>query len=220
MAVKPTTRKTSTTAELVVGAAAQNIVKAIAELKSAADGVSKLAETSEALTLQLANKEAEIANLVIAKDDTIKALDVTYAEKERQLKVDLELSFKSNTKSVVDNYLASVRETSISTAELKTLRDSLAEATASSDKAISTAVATAVNAVKAQYESELKLIHAENKAVTASITAKLASLESENTSLSTQNDKLYNQIDLERAAGIERAKASSPQPITVSTTGK
>ena len=214
-----TTRKTSTTAELVVGAAAQNIVKAIAELKSATEGVSKLAQTSEDLTLQVANKEAEIANLIIAKEDTIKALDVTYTEKERQLKVDLELSFKANTKSVVDNYLSSVKETSISVAELASLRKELADATASSENAIKTAVAVATSSVKSHYEGEIKLLHAENKANTAQITAQIDALTSQKISLESQNEKLYHQLDAERAAGTDRAKASAPQPVSI-TTGK
>ncbi len=221
MAVKTTaTKKTSTAAEIVVGAAAQNIVKAIAELKTATEGVAKLAETSEALTLQVANKEDELVNLVIAREETIKALDVTYAEKERQLNVNLDLSFKSNTKSVVDNYLASVKETSISIAELKSLRDALAEATASSEKAIQTAVASATSSMKSQYENDLKIIHSENKAVTATITAQLDSLKSEKAALQLQNDKLYNQIDLERTASIERAKAGSVGSINVAPASK
>ena len=100
---KPTTKKASVSTELVLGQAAQQITKAVAELNAVTGTIGKLSAQAEELTLLVANKE-----------DAIEALTVAYAEKERQLNVDLDLSFKSNTERVVNEFLRSTGKVSIS----------------------------------------------------------------------------------------------------------
>jgi hypothetical protein len=208
MAVKGTTKKSATT-ELVLGQAAQNITKAIAELKTATDSVSKLSTLGEELTLLVANKEEAIASL-----------DVQYAEKARQAEVDLELSMKSNTERVLNEYLASNGKTTISKTDLASLQKELSDTRANAEAVTKREVAAATGALKSQYENDIKLLNSENNAKAVENSSKIGTLTEKCAFLETQVAKLYQQLDAERSAGIERAKAGSVGSINVSGQGK
>jgi hypothetical protein len=211
MAVTKTTtaKKSSASTEIVLGQAAQQITKAVAELNNATSTINQLTNKAEELTLLVANKE-----------DAIKALEVEFTEKERQLKVDLDLSFKANTDRVVNEYLTSVNQVSISGTELKTLRAELEDAKTNVEAQIKREISSVASTLKTQYENEIKLIHSENKAIAAENAAKIGTLATQNKFLEEQVTKLYLQLDAERAAGIERAKAGSVGSINVSGQGK
>lgn len=216
MAVTPKTgaagssaKKATANTEIVLGAAAQQITKAVNELNNACKTISQLTTQSEELTLLVANKEEAITNL-----------ETQFSEKERQLKVDLDLSFKSNTERVVTNYLNSVGQTAISTSELNALRTELETVMASTEETVRTEVASAVSRIKTQYEAEIKLLHSDNKAVAAENSAKIGTLTSQNTFLQEQVDKLYEQLNAERQAGIQRAQSSSVGTINLSAPTK
>lgn len=206
---KTTAKKGSVATEQILGQAAQQITKAVAELGSATATIEKLSEKAEELTLLVANKE-----------DNLVALDVEFAEKERQLKVDLDLSFKANTEKVVTDYLTSIKQVAISDSELKSLRSELETVKTGAEAQIKKELAVQAATLKSQYENEIKLIHSENKAIAAENAAKLGSLTTQNEFLEEQVTKLYGQLDAERTAGTERAKAGSIGNITVGETGK
>jgi hypothetical protein len=211
MATAKTTRsrKASASTELVLGQAAQQITKAVNELNNATTSINKLSEQAEELTLLVANKE-----------EAIKELEVEFTEKERQLKVDLDLSFRSNTEKVVTEFLTSTNKVSISSSELSTLRTDLETIKSNREQDIKREVSSVVSTLKTQYENEIKLIHSENKAVAAENAAKIGTLATQNRFLEEQVTKLYSQLDAERSAGIERAKAGSVGSINVSGQGK
>lgn len=202
-------KKASVATEQILGQAAQQISKAVAELNSATATISKLEEKSEELTLLVANKE-----------DQIKALEVQFTEKERQLKVDLELSFKANTEKVVSEHLATQKNVAISASELQALRSELETIKSGAEAQIKKEVAIVASTLKSQHENEIKLIHSENKAIAAENVAKLDSLVKQNELLEDTVAKLYGQLDAERSAGTERAKAGSIGNITVGETGR
>jgi hypothetical protein len=204
MALKETTKKATASTELVLGQAAQQITKAVNELVSATTTIGKLATQAEELTLLVANKEEAIASL-----------DVTFAEKERQLNVDLDLSFKSNTERVVNNYLNATGKVSISSIELDSLRDELHGTKVNADAEIKRQVGSAVGIVKAQFENDMKLMHSENKASAAENASKIGVLAEKNKFLEDQTVRLYDQLNQERQAGIERAKAGSVGSINI-----
>jgi len=201
---KPAVKKATASTELVLGQAAQQISKAVNELVSATNTITKLSEQAEALTLLVANKE-----------DAITALDIQFSEKERQLNVDLDLSFKSNTDKVVTTYLASVNRTSIPTSELENLRNELTEIKSNVTSSVKQQVSEVVTGIKSEYENSIKLIQSENRAVAAQNEAKLGSLESQNKFLEEQVTKLYKQLDSEREAGVQRAQASAVGSINL-----
>lgn len=209
MASKPTTKKASVTTEIVLGQAAQQLSKVVAELKSATETISDLASKSEDLTLQVANKEEAIASL-----------DVQYAEKARQADVDLELSMKANTEKVVNEHLSSIGKVSISKTDLVALQKELADTKANADAETKKQVAIVASTLKAQYENEIKLIHSENKSTAAENASQIGVLKEKNTFLEGQVAKMYQQMDAERSASIERAKAGSVGSINVTSDRK
>ncbi len=201
---KITAKKTSATTELVLGQAAQNITKAVAELKTATESVNKLGALGEELTLLVANKEAEI-----------EALDVQYAEKARQAGVDLELSMKANTEKVVVEWLKSTGKVAILSNDLTSLQKELTETKAGAEADTKKQVAQVAGTLKAQYENDIRFIQSENKAIAAENASKIGVAAEQNKFLEAQVTKLYLQLDAERAAGIERAKAGSVGSINV-----
>jgi hypothetical protein len=202
-------KKASANTEVVLGQAAAQIAKAVNELKAATATVATLSDQSEELTLLVANKE-----------DAISALEVEYAEKRRQADVELELSFKANHERVVSQWLTSNGYTSIATSELTTLRSDLETARTNTEATVKKEVATVAATLKTQYENEIKLIHSENKAIAAENAAKIGTLATQNVFLEEQVTRLYAQLDAERSAGIERAKAGSVGSINVAPSSK
>jgi predicted RNase H-like nuclease (RuvC/YqgF family) len=209
MAVKPTTKKASASTEIVLGQAAQQISKAVNELNAATETVNKLATQAEDLTLQVANKEAQISEL-----------EVQFAEKTRQAEVEFSLNVKANAQRVVNEILRDNGMESISSAELKALRQELADTKAGAETETKKQVAIVSSSLKAQFDNDLRFIQSENKAIAAENASKIGVLAEKNKFLEEQVTKLYLQLDAERNAGIERAKAGSIGNITVGDTSR
>lgn len=209
MAGKTSTKKTSVSSEIVFGQAAQQITKAVTELNNATSTVSQLVSQIDELSLQISNKEAQIADL-----------EVQYTEKARQAEVDFNLNIKANQEKVVNEILRSNGMVSISSSELNSLREELAATKSGAEAEIKKQVAAVTNALKAQFENDLRFIQSENKAVAAENASKIGTLTEKNSFLEQQVTKLYSQLDAERAASIERAKASSIGNITVGDTNR
>lgn len=209
MAGRTTSKKTSVSSEVIFGQAAQQINKAVNELNNATKTVTELVGQIDDLTLQVSNKEAQIADL-----------SVQYAEKARQASVELELNMKSNAEKVVTEYLRENGKEAIFTSELKALRQELETVKANAEKETIRQVAEVTNVLKSQFENDLRFIQSENKAVAAENASKIGVLAEKNKFLEEQVTKLYAQLDAERSAGIERAKAGSIGTITVGDTNR
>jgi hypothetical protein len=204
MATKATVKKASTSTEIVLGQAAQQIAKGVSELKSASETISQLVKASEDLSLQVANKETQIADL-----------DVQFAEKARQKEVELDLNFKASQDRVVTNYLTENGKVAISKTDLANLQKELADTKANAEAVTKKEVAIVSSSLKSQYENEIKLIQSENNTKSVENASKIGTLTEQKNFLETQVAKLYQQLDAERAAGIERAKAGSVGSINV-----
>jgi hypothetical protein len=204
MATKRTVKKASTSTEIVLGQAAQQIAKGVSELKSASETISQLVKASEDLSLQVANKETQIADL-----------DVQFAEKARQKEVELDLNFKASQDRVVTNYLTENGKVAISKTDLANLQKELADTKANAEAVTKKEVAIVSSSLKSQYENEIKLIQSENNTKSVENASKIGTLTEQKNFLETQVAKLYQQLDAERAAGIERAKAGSVGSINV-----
>jgi hypothetical protein len=206
---KTPSKKASVTTEIVLGQAAQQITKAVAELNSAIESVNELTSKAEDLTLLVANKEEQIA-----------ALDTQFTEKERKLNVDLDLSFKASTERVVSEFLRASGKTAIPVAELTALQKELHDTKAGAEADVKRQVAIITSSMKSQHDNEIKLLHSENNTKAAENASKINVLADKNAFLADQNEKLYKQIDAERAASIERAKAGSVGSINVGDTSR
>jgi len=209
MAVAKTTKSSSKTTEMVLGQAAQQITKAVAELNSAVNTVNQLKSEAEELTLLVANKEEEIASL-----------ETTYAEKSRQSAVEFELNMKANAEKVVTEVLRASGKEAISSTELKALRQELDSVKANADANTKSQVAEVAASLKAQFENDLRFMQSENKAVAAENASRIGVLNEKNSFLESQVAKLYEQLNAERSASIERAKAGAIGNINVGDTNR
>jgi len=209
MAVTKTTKSSSKTTEMVLGQAAQQITKAVAELNSAVNTVNQLKSEAEELTLLVANKEEEIASL-----------ETTYAEKSRQSAVEFELNMKANAEKVVTEVLRASGKEAISSTELKALRQELDSVKANADANTKSQVAEVAASLKAQFENDLRFMQSENKAVAAENASRIGVLNEKNSFLESQVAKLYEQLNAERSASIERAKAGAIGNINVGDTNR
>ena len=204
-----TAKKTNVATETVIGSAAVSLAKAVGEINAAVGAVKGLEEKSAELSLQVANKTVQIEEL-----------DSTYAEKLRQKDVDFGLQFKENSAKVVSEFLTSNGETSISKSELNALINELETTKTNSAKEAEKAAAIVGNKMKAENESAIKLLESEHRGANIENTSKITALEAQNKFLEGQLTKLYEQLDNERQASIERAKAGSIGAINVSGAGK
>lgn len=209
MAVKATTRKSSASTEIVLGKAAQQIAKAVNELNNTTATITTLVDQVEDLQLQISNKE-----------ESIEALGIQYKEKERQLEVELDLNFKASTEKVVEEYLKSKNKVSVDSKDLHELRLELENSKKEFNDAVSKEVMSVKTELTTKFVNDSKLLLAENKAIEAQNVAKIENLTSQNEFLEGQVAKLYKQMDDERQASIERAKASSVGSINVTPQGR
>ena len=209
MAVARGAKKSNATTEVVIGQAAQQINKAVAELKNAFTQVEGLESKLETLSLQVTGKEERIAEL-----------DAHFAEQLRQKEVELELQFKQNQELVVNKHLLDSGKTAILKTEYNQLIKELEVAKKDNQEVVSEAVSAERVKLVNEHSAAIKLIEAEHKSTTIENTAKISSLEEKNTFLQGQVYKLYEQLDSERSASIERAKAGSVGTINVNGASK
>lgn len=209
MSQKKVTKKGSVSTELVLGQAAQHITKAVAELNNAVETVRTLTAQAEELTLQVSNKESQISDL-----------EILYTEKARQAEVEFDLNMKANAERVLGEYLRANGKMAVTVNEWNSLQKELSEVKANADAETKKAVAQAVGALKSQYDNDIRLLHSENKAISVENASKIGVLAEKNKFLEEQVEKLYKQLDAERSASIERAKAGSVGTINVSGAGK
>jgi len=198
------TKKGTLTTETVLGTAAQQMTKAASEINSAISSLNELTSKAEELTLLVANKESQISEL-----------DVQYGEKARQAEVSFEINMKENAEKVINNFLATNGKVSISTDELNSLKKELADTKANTESETKKQVAQVANSLKSQYENDIRFLQSENKAVAAENASKIGVLAEKNKFLEEQVTKLYQQLDAERSASIERAKAGAVGQINV-----
>lgn len=201
---KAPVKKSSVSTELVMGKAAQDLHKAVAEALKATEGLNTLVEESENLSLKIANQESRIDEL-----------EVAYTEKERQMVLDLELKMKGRTEETVQAYLSSNRQRSISVEEFNQMELKIKEADATLTKTVATEVAKVRNEESSRFNNELKLKEAQFAANEAKNNASISVLESKVEFLEAQNKQLLDQINAERQASIERARAGSIGTLNV-----
>jgi hypothetical protein len=204
-----TARKTNVATETVIGASAQALSKAVSEFKSAISHVDGLEDRAAELSLQVANKTAEV-----------EGLDTIYSEKLRQKEVEFGLQFKENSEKVVNDHLATSGKIAISKADFQALQSDLEAARANTKKEVDAATAIVGNTLKSQYEAAAKLAEANHKTDTIESKSQIASLTEKNEFLEKQNNQLIEQLNAERQASIERAKAGAIGTISVNGAAK
>lgn len=197
-------KKTSPTVEAVLGQAAVSLKKSLDEMKSGVAILETLQGKLEDLGLQ-----------VVSKEERIKELDVFYAEKVRAHNVEFELKVKESSLKVVEEALAQHHLVAVPKQELEGLQTELKDLTQSFDDKVKEKVSAATGAIASNLSHEKKLLEADFKAKEAENVARISSLESQNVSLTNQVVHWQRQLDEERKASIERAKAGSIGTLNV-----
>lgn len=198
--------KKSDNTDAVISSAAAALVKATANLQEAFKSLDGLNETAETLTRDIAAKKAEVAGL-----------DEQYQIKARQAEVDFNLKLQETKDKTVTEYLKSVGKEAVESAAYKALQTDLAKSISERDAEIKKAVAIENSRLTRDFTSEKALLQSQFETSTVKQVAQIESLQKENASLTAQVTQLFKQIDAERAAGIERAKASAIGSVNVGT---
>ena len=200
--------KTSINTEVVIGKAAQNLTKAVAELNSAFAIVKTMEGTTEDLSLKIANQESKISEL-----------ELSFKETERQMSLDLELKMKANSEETVIAYLKKTGRQVISTTDFQAMEKTIKDAKESFEKEKNAAVASALATEKLKTDAETKLLIANHKTEEAANTAKISTLEAQVKFHEQQSNIWKQQLDAERDASIQRAKAGAIGNINVGDPG-
>ena len=201
-------KKSTPTTEAIVGAAAINLKKAISEVNSALESATKLADISESLSLQIAEKESKIEELTIE-----------FSEKKRQAIVNLDLEVKAAQDAAATKILESQGKIAVVKVDFEALVTKSAQADALVKSEVAKAEAILSSALKKNYETESRIASSAHQAETAQIKAELTQKDAQIKFLNEQVTLWKGGLDDERKAGVERAKASSVGAINV-TSGK
>lgn len=194
----------STTTEAVLGQASASLKKGVIELK-AATGVLETLET----------KAEELTLTIVSKEEKIKELDVVYAEKARQHDVEFGLKVKEDTLKTVKEVLALHKLMTIPEQELEDLRKGLSDCETEQDTRVKAEVAKASGAIAGNYDQRVKLLEAEYRAKEAGNLARIENLTSQVESYKHSIEEWKGQLDAERKASVERAKAGSIGTLNV-----
>lgn len=186
--------------------AAASLVKASKEFQSATAALESLVSASELLGYEIAEREAKVQEL-----------DGVYATKSRQAEIDFNLSLQETKDKTVTEYLKSVGKEAVESVAYKALQTDLAKSISERDAEIKKAVAIENSRLTRDFTSEKALLQSQFETSTVKQVAQIESLQKENASLTAQVTQLFKQIDAERAAGIERAKASAIGSVNVGT---
>jgi hypothetical protein len=192
--------------DVVISFAAAALVKATASIQEAFKSIDGLNETAEALTRDIAAKKAEVASLT-----------EQYQTKYRQAEVDFNLKLAEKKDATVAEYLKSVGKEAVESAAYRALQTDLAKSISERDTEVKRAVAIENSRLTRDFASEKALLESQFQTSTVKQVAQIEALQKENTSLTAQVAQLFKQIDAERAAGIERAKASAIGSVNVGT---
>jgi len=180
--------------------AVQGLSQITEQLKGASDEYRELIEKVEL-------KQTELANL-----------DIDFKEKERQMKLDLQMRAKETAEQLVREILSAQGKTSIENTELTKMRNELETLKADFDKNVKSEVHKAVSIISERHESQLNTKELKFEAESATIKAQLATANDKVESLSGQISEYKDIIDKERQARIEEARARGGEKVTVNTT--
>lgn len=196
VAKKPTG---SVKTEVIVGQAASSLQKANMSIKEALSKLDTFDEEIEKRTAKLADLDFQLFEKQQSYDNTLK-----------QGKIDLELAIKENKENVVNSILREMGQTAIANSELAGLKSEIEKLNTEMNNKISQAVGAAISSMKKDHENEKALTASKNEQEKANLIAQIEQAHFKIDFLTKQNEGLTQMIESERAASIERAKASQP----------
>ena len=202
-------RKGNSQTEMIIGSAVNDLKKVIAAAEGATKNVAKLAEEAE-----------KQQGIIAQREDQIKELDVQFAEAKRQKEVKMELELKENERKAVDTILAKQDLVAVDKASYAKFQSDISTIKSEAETEAQKSVHAATGSMKKQHENDLALQKAGFEKEQATTSAQLANAQSQIKFLEEQVKLWKESVDAERAAGVERAKASSIGTLQVNGQGK
>lgn len=201
-----TTKKVvaSKSSEIILGTAAARMVKAVDELKGVITSIADLTEKSEDLQSVIADREQKI-------DD----LEVQFKEKERAAKVEFDVMLKEHQLNGASTTAAKFNKILIDKTEYNNLVKELEDIKTDMQAKISREVGVRIASAESNHKNEMNLAKAQNEATNAKVLAQLETANQTIKSLESQVLMWKTQLESERTASIERAKASAVGQLVV-----
>ena len=199
-----------------------NVTKTLTQIDRSTRGLNAAAENvrkavSEAIGIELT--VAKLAEDLEFKQNELDNLNKDFELRRRDFQADLQIRVKEDENGVLNSLLEARESVAIKKVDLRTLQSELNAAKADNTAAINAAVKVATDACEQASTMALERQQAAHAVQTATLEAAKTSLEERNHFLTHQIAALQKQIDDERQARVEIAKASTPiiQQIPAST---
>lgn len=210
MSTKTGTKTSGTDAVKTVTTVAQASTVALGKATSALQSiVSDLASANDTYEQLVQNIELKQADL--------EKLDVTFTEKEREMKANLALKAKEHEANLVKEILEAQGKLSVTKDEYNALTKELATVKANYDKDVKTEVAKAVEVIVSRHASEMKQKDLQFAADTAGMKASIQNATEKVATLQAQVEDYKTQITEERKARVQEAQARGGEKIQITT---
>lgn len=198
------TVKGNKTTEVVVGTAANKLAQALTGITTAVDSLKDFQEKIDQNTLKIVEQEDRMLNL-----------EQDLKNKVAQNKIELNIQYQTDKKVFIDNYLQSEGLVAVSADTLTNLQTKLQKTIDEVEQSIKSEVGKAVGIERAKSTSDLKVAELEHKNALVANQSEIAQLKSQNSFLMEQVESWRNQLNSERSAATERAKASSIGSVNI-----
>ena len=190
--------------ESIIGSAARSLSQSLDKLHEVTKALSNIDDVVNDKVLRIGTLE-----------DTLEELQVKVRQKTEQNRIELQNQYDADAAAFTARFLTSKNLTAVDTAEYTKLNTQLQEAVLTKDRAVEEAVASAVKTEQEKARTAESLLNAEHARKEADNKAQITQLLSQVDFLTKQVDLWKTALDSERAASIERAKASSVGSINV-----
>lgn len=195
--------------------------KSTRALQTAADTLTKTVIELTASVAALTTQQVDLANDIEFKQSELETIANETAVKQREQAAELRLRVREDEDTVFAELLKERGLVTQTPEEVQSIKSQLAEALEDNQDAIDDAVAKAVAEVTATYKTQLAQKDSDHKVQIATLQANEKATQERLNFLTTQNAKLETQIEEDRKARVEIAKAeASRQAVTVNTNGK
>lgn len=201
-------KKGTLKSEAIIGQGVKSTESAVKSLETAILKFAELPRQVENYSLQIAEKEDQLAQL-----------NVELAERKRQNKLALEMDIKENQAGFIKTYLDSNGLIAITKEEHAILLADIQALKQGQKAEIEKAVAIATNSLKSQYTADTKVKEAEFAKQQAEDKSQVSQMVKEIAFLNTQVSHWQKQLEEERKASVDRAKASAVGAIHVGQQG-
>ena len=192
MTIENSTTRTLT----IVDKSTRTLTGAVANLVKAADELKTLSEVS-----------SQLATDIEFKQSSLTALDQEYDHKLRNAEADFKLALKEKREATLVEVLTEAGKVAIDRTELNTLKADLIKAQKETDVLIEQEVQKALKDLQTQSASILQQVKSDHSVALAQYQAQATSKDERIASLTEQNKSLLSEIQAERTARVEIARA-------------